>query len=39
MSAEVCPDCGVPMIAEDGLWYCGGCDAYHGEADGEDEQG
>lgn len=30
---EPCPDCAVPMTTEDGLWYCAGCDAYHGEAD------
>lgn len=28
---EPCPNCGVPMIIEDGLWHCEGCDAYHGE--------
>jgi uncharacterized Zn finger protein (UPF0148 family) len=31
---ETCPDCGEPMDVEDGLLYCPGCDAYHGEADG-----
>lgn len=30
---KACPDCGVPMTVEDGLWYCDQCDAYHGEAD------
>jgi hypothetical protein len=30
--AVPCPDCSVPMIVEDGLWYCADCDAYHGEA-------
>jgi len=33
---EPCPDCGVPMCTEDGLWYCDGCDAYHGEAEVDD---
>lgn len=31
-----CPDCGVAMTVEDGLWYCAVEDAYHGEADEED---
>ena len=28
-----CPNCHVPMVIEDGLWYCDGCDAYHGDAE------
>ena len=36
---EPCPTCGVPMEVEDGLWYCPDCDAYHGEAPPEDEEG
>ena len=34
---EPCPACGVPMIPEDGLWYCAECDAYHGEVDAEEQ--
>ena len=35
--SEPCPDCGVPMVTEDGLWYCTDCDAYHGDADDDME--
>lgn len=34
---EPCPVCGVPMLTDDGLWYCDGCDAYHGEIDEPDQ--
>lgn len=34
---EACPVCDVPMSVEDGLWYCDGCDAYHGEAPEEED--
>lgn len=34
--AEPCPTCQVPMTTENGLWYCDGCDAYHGEAGTDD---
>ena len=37
LGTEPCPDCGVPMVIEDGLWYCAREDAYHGEAEEDDD--
>lgn len=34
---EPCPVCGVPMQIDSGLWYCAEEDAYHGEADTDDD--